>query len=147
MRLRVAISGLLLLAVPSLARAQTRQDYGAFKTLSNSGLRLAGDHWKLTGDVELETKDLKIFADEAELFLQEDRALLTGNVVMTQGVNRIAADRAEFNIKTRLGTFHNASGIVNLKPPVQRARPGVTAPPHGAGQETDVYFFGETVGK
>ena len=89
----------------------------------------------------------RIFAEEVEVFLDEDRAVATGNVTFTQGANRISADRADFNIKTRLGTFYNATGIANVQPPRQRPRPGVVVPPPVAGQENDVYFFGETIEK
>ena len=46
--------------------------------------------------------------------------------------------------KTRLGTFYNAYGIATVQPPRQSAEPGGVAPPPMAGQETVVYFFGET---
>ena len=69
-----------------------------------------------------------------------------GNVVLTQANSRIAADSAEFNIRTRLGTFYRASGIANVQPPRQTPQPGIVVPTQ-AGQETDIYFFGETVEK
>jgi LPS-assembly protein len=114
--------------------------------VSDSRIRSGENHWRLVGGVELATKDTKIYADEAEVFLDEDRALATGNVVVTQGSNRVAADRADFNVKTRLGTFYHATGIANLQPPKPTSRPGVAAPPV-SNQPTDVYFFGETVEK
>ena len=103
---------------------------------------------KLVGAVELEQKDTKLYADELEYFGDQDRAIATGNVVFTQGNNRIAADRADFNTKTRLGTFYNASGIANVQPTRGRSlSPGAFAPPTPANQDTDVYFFGEVVEK
>src|SRR4029453_1483295 len=55
------------------------------------------------------------------------------------------ADRADFNAKTRLGTFFNARGFATLGPP-----PGA-APPRGAPaaepSDPDVQFFGETLEK
>src|SRR4029077_3900955 len=77
----------------------------------------------------------------------EDRAIATGNVVFTQGTNRITAERADFNTSTRLGTFYNAWGMATVQPPKQTARPGAVAPPTMPGQETVVYFFGETIEK
>ena len=139
------LCGIALLAGASPARAQALPGYES--TFANSRVKIGESHWKLIGGVELEQKDTKIFADEAELFLDENRAVLTGNVVFTQGVNRIAADRADFNTATRLGTFYNARGIATVKPPRQRVTPGGIAPPPVTGQDNDVYFFGETVEK
>ena len=68
-------------------------------------------------------------------------------MVLAQGNNRISAERAEFNTKTGLGTFYNASGIANVQPPRQPPRPGTIAPPTLPGQETIVYFFGDKVEK
>ena len=134
---------LLICAVP--VHAQPLPGYQ--NTLAYSRVKVGENHWKLIGGVELEQTDTKIFADEVELFLDENRAIATGNVVFTQGANRIAADRADFNTATRLGTFYNARGIATVKPPRQRVTPGGVAPPPVAGQDNDVYFFGETVEK
>jgi LPS-assembly protein len=108
--------------------------------------RLSEDHLRCTGRVEFEQQGLKLYADEVEIFVDEHRVLATGNVVFTQGNNRIAGDRAELDTETRLGTFFNASGIANIQPPRPRATTGLVAPAL-AGQDTDVYFFGETVEK
>src|SRR6185436_13630727 len=106
------------------------------------------DRLQLTGQVELEQGDGKLYADEVELFTKEDRAVATGNVVLTQGNNRIAADRAEFNTKTRLGTFYHASGMAVAQPPRQQPAPGAFVPPGLAAQkQVEVYFFGERVEK
>jgi LPS-assembly protein len=108
--------------------------------------RLGEHHGFLTGAVELEQGDTKLYADEVEVFENEDRVIARGNVVLSQGNNRIAADRADFNTKTRLGTFYRASGIATIQPPRQAPQPGIVVP-QIAGQDTDVYFFGETVEK
>jgi LPS-assembly protein len=109
--------------------------------------RLSEKQGLLVGSVELERGDTTIYADQVEYFEDEDRALATGNVVFTQGANRIAADRAEFNTRTGLGTFYNASGISNVQPPrVSMAQPGIAVPTQ-SGQDTDVYFFGEVIEK
>lgn len=141
----LSICALACVLVASAARAQT---LSGFDSVSFSRERVSENHWKLTGAVELEQKDTKLYADEVEIFTDQDRAVATGNVVFTQGSNRIAADRADFNTKTRLGTFYNASGIANVQPP-QRS-PGIggfAPPPPVAGQDTDVYFFGDVVEK
>lgn len=126
------------------AGAQTLNNYNISATTQE---RISENHWKLSGNVELEQKDTKLYADEVEWFTDENRAVATGNVVFTQGANRIAADRAEFNTQTRLGTFYSASGIANVQPPRQRSSGiGGFSPPISS-QQTDVYFFGDVVEK
>jgi LPS-assembly protein len=101
----------------------------------------------LTGAVELEQGDTKLYADQVEVFEGEDRVIARGNVVLVQGNNRIAADHAEFNTKTHFGTFYRAQGIASVQPPRQAPQPGGIVVPQMTGQETDIYFFGETVEK
>jgi LPS-assembly protein len=107
-------------------------------------------HLLLVGDVSLKREDgsSELYADQIEFFQEEDRALATGNVVLVQGGNRIAADRAEFNTKTSLGTFFHASGIASLQPN-RRATPvaGIAVPQVTGSQDTDIYFFGDVVEK
>jgi LPS-assembly protein len=105
------------------------------------------NYWHFVGEVELESGDTKIYADDVEAWVNEDRVVASGNVLFVQGNNRVSADRAEFNIKTRLGTFYNASGIANIQPARQTPQPGAVVAPQRAGQDTDVYFFGEEVEK
>jgi LPS-assembly protein len=109
----------------------------------------SGDkHVRRIGHVEITLANgTSIYADSAELFGDQDRAIFTGNVVFSQGDNRISSDRADFNTKTNLGTFYNASGIATVKPPKQQVRPGAIAPAPVSNQPTDVYFFGDTVEK
>ncbi|MGE3511602.1 MAG: LPS-assembly protein LptD, partial [Vicinamibacterales bacterium] len=128
------------------ASTATAQSLSGYNSVSDSRERLSENHWKLTGGVELEQKDTKLYADEVEIFTDQDRAVATGNVVFTQGNNRIAAERAEFNTRTRLGTFYGASGIANVQPPVRATGAAMFAPPVSS-QQTDVYFFGDVVEK
>ena len=67
-------------------------------------------------------------------------------MLLIQGNNRIAADKADFNTKTRLGTFYNATGIANIQPPRRSSSPGAFAPPLNT-TDTDVYFFGDVIEK
>ena len=91
--------------------------------------------------------DTKLYADDVWFYVDENRAVATGNVVFRQGNNQISADRADFDTKTRLGTFYNASGFATAQPPRRAPAPGGVAPPPLIGQDTIVYFFGETVEK
>jgi LPS-assembly protein len=105
------------------------------------------NHWHFIGQVELTSGDSQIFADDIEAWLNENRVVASGNVLFVQGNNRIAADRAVFNSKTRLGTFYHAFGIANIQPPRQTAAAGGVVAPQLSGQDTDVYFFGDEVEK
>lgn len=108
--------------------------------------QLGENHGLLTGAVEIEQGDTKLYAEQVQI-LDEEHIVATGNVVLTQGNNRIAADRSEFNTRTKLGTFYNASGIASVQPQRQAAPVAGIVVPQLAGQETDVYFFGEKVEK
>jgi LPS-assembly protein len=109
--------------------------------------RLTENHFTFTGSVDLKLDgDTRLAADRVELFRDEDRAVATGNVVFSQGKNQLAADRAEFNTRTKLGTFYEASGIASVQPP-RRPMGGGLAPPPLTTSETEVYFFGEVVEK
>jgi LPS-assembly protein len=104
------------------------------------------DHHFL-GRVEFERGDTKIFADEAWYDADTNHFIASGNVVFSQGTNRISADRADFDTRTSLGTFYGAYGSASVKPPQQQMRPGAIAPPPTGSQETEVYFFGDTIEK
>ena len=69
----------------------------------------------LVKDVQIDCNDIQLFADQAELFTDIDRIRATGNVVFVSRDSRIAAERMEFNTKTKTGTFYIASGIANLE--------------------------------
>lgn len=99
------------------------------------------------GDVEMTLDDTTLFADEVWYFSEEKRAVASGNVLYIQGNNRISADRAEMNTETRLGTFHQAWGFAAIQPQRQAAPVGGYVAPQLTGEDTDVYFFGETVEK
>ncbi len=101
--------------------------------------RLGDNHWKLIGAVEVEKDNLTFFADEVDIYTDTDLLTAQGNVVFTDGVNRIAADRMDFNTETELGTFYNAAGSVAITNRVDLSMFGT--------QEPDAYFYGEQVEK
>ena len=114
-------------------------------TISDARELVNNKDWHFIGRVELRRPpDTTIFADDLRVSTDNNRAIATGNVVLSQGNNRIAAERAEFDTATSLGTFYNAYGNANVQPP-RNTRPG--APPIASGQETDVYFYGDAVEK
>jgi LPS-assembly protein len=112
--------------------------------------RVGRDYLKLVGQAEIDCGDMKFYADESiELFTDIKRVIAVGNVVFTQGGNRISGDRTDFNYGTRTGVFYNASGISTRGDPSLREPPDPAvledAPPQP--RETEVYFYGETVEK
>jgi LPS-assembly protein len=132
--LPAALAALLLLAAP--ARAQQ----AGFDSSRQWKIEQIGkNHWKLTGAVEAQRDDMRFFADEVESWTDENRVVATGNVVFLQGQSRIAADRADFNTETKLGTFFNATGSAQMTSEPKRD--------HLGGQEADVYFYGDEIEK
>jgi LPS-assembly protein len=82
---------------------------------------------------------VKFFADCIEHSKEDHRIIARGNVVFTNPEGRIAAEVVEFDIDTRLGTFHQASGLMSLGAKADRRQFG--------NQDPDVYFWGETIEK
>ena len=91
-----------------------------------------------------------IYADDAELFEDEDRAIATGNVRLLAGRRTASRPSAPTSTpKTRLGTFYNACGHRDRQAAeAQPARPGARRAAAGQpARTTIVYFFGDTVEK
>lgn len=137
--------------------------------------KVGKDYLKLTGQAEVDCGDMKFFADQyIEIFSDVKRVVAVGNVLFVQGDKRIAADRADFNYGTKLGTFFHSAGVAQLGNRSEvddRDRPGANALEvnqlgmyQGTGepteadrerdrkdrfgtQEPDVYFYGETIEK
>jgi LPS-assembly protein len=101
--------------------------------------RVGPNHWKLTGDVEIEKDDVRLFADEMEVFTDTNTLTARGNVVFSTATHRVSADSVEFNYQTKLGTFHNASGSAEMGEPAAQSKFGAL--------QTDVYFYGVTLEK
>src|SRR5262245_47316360 len=147
--LRRAVYACAVLLLASSAQAQPpAQTPVADSTKSDSreGTNEQKD-WHFIGSVEFVQKDTTIYADDAWYYSEGTKFVAKGNVVFSQADNRISAERIEFNTETRLGTFYNAYGISTVKPPRQQMRAGAVAPPPMAGQDTVVYFFGESIEK
>jgi LPS-assembly protein len=100
------------------------------------------DNSKFYGTIEYPARiicdDMQFFADYAETFKTKDLITAQGHVVYVSGGNRIAADRMEFNTKTRTGTFYNARGTAMLGD-----RGESTDRSMFGGKEPDAYFWGE----
>jgi len=149
MRLLSVLALLIASLLAPLPVDAQQVDLAGFDRLTAYTYEKLGDkHYLFKGSVELEKGDSSIYADSVEYFEDEERVVAVGNVVVTQGANRIAADKADFNTRTQLGTFYQASGIATVRQGRQ-ATPssGGIAVPQMLGQDNDVYYFGETVEK
>ena len=131
----------LLMATPHFAAAQLTDIPGFDKVLAQIQQSLDGNRIVFTEAVEMTQGDMRFYADHVEYFVDTNRMLATGNVLLIESDHQIAADRADFNAKTRLGTFYNARGYATLGPP-----PG-GAPKDASTSDPDVQFFGETLEK
>ena len=85
-------------------------------------------------EVRIDCDEMQFSADYIEVFKKQDMVNARGNVVYVSGGTRIAADRAEFNTRTRTGTFYNAAGTMSLGGRADRSMFGT--------QEPDAYFRG-----
>ena len=90
-------------------------------------------------DVRIDCDELQFSADYVEVYRKKDLLSARGHVVFVSGGNRIAADRAEFNTRTRTGTFYNAAGILSLGDRADRSMFGT--------QEPDAFFRGDELHK
>jgi LPS-assembly protein len=138
---RVALIAVaLLIATPRFAAAQLTDIPGFDKVLAQLQRSLDGDCIELDQAVEMTQGDMRFYADVVKYCVDTKRMLATGNVLLIETDHQIAADRADFNAETRLGTFYNARGFATIG-----------APPGGdtksAASDPDVQFFGETLEK
>ncbi|MDP1570125.1 MAG: putative LPS assembly protein LptD [Vicinamibacterales bacterium] len=98
---------------------------------------VTADHWRLTGEVEIECGGQKFFANQVDVYTTENLLTADGNVVFQTADARISATRVEFNLADRTGVFHEASGIASLGERADRSMFGTLEP--------DIYFYGDTI--
>ena len=128
----------VLVATPRLASAQQTDIPGFDSALSQLFERI-GDRVLFREAVELTQGNMKFYADLVEYHVDTNRMIATGNVLLIEPDHQIAADRADFNPKTRLGTFYNARGFAKLGTPKDMVTSGPIDP--------DVQFYGDTLEK
>jgi lipopolysaccharide assembly outer membrane protein LptD (OstA) len=152
--MRIIPSGTFVVALVVLASTATAQPaqpaVGPPTTHALRTVQIAANELALVGSAEVIRGDTSLYADEIDFFRDENRAVATGNVLLTQGANRIAADSADFDIKANVGIFYHAYGIATIQPPKRpaaAAAPGTFVAPTLTGQENDVYFFGDVIEK
>ncbi len=131
-----------LSAAPALAQMQDLSSCKRYQAAASRTDQLE-DISRLYGSpeqaVRLDCDEMQFFADYVEIFRKKDVLIARGNIVFVSEGNRIAADRAEFNTKTRTGTFYNARGTARLGDRADRSMFGT--------QEPDAYFWGAEVRK
>ena len=133
-------AALMLLAMPQSAVAQLADIPGFDKVIAQIQQSLDGNRIVFREAVEMTQGDMRFYADHVEYYVDTNRMVASGNVLLIESDHQIAADRADFNAKTRLGTFYNARGFATLGPP-----PGGAA--ESGASEPDVQFYGETLEK
>src|SRR5260370_32785473 len=131
---------LAAMALPARAQSAPNGCTPKWQVQSQDAQNVSSTHTLLVKNVEVDCNEVQLFADEVEVFSDADRLRATGNVVFVSATNRIAADRLDFNTRTKTGTFYTASGIANLE------NRGVDRSFFGT-QEPDAYFWGETIEK
>jgi LPS-assembly protein len=146
--IRLTLVTALALAWPGVVRSAAAQQMGNCKSSTQWTMeQVTKDHIKLTGQVEIQCGDQSFAADQIDLHQDTHALIAVGNVVFTDGGNRIAADRLEYNTETKTGTFFNAAGTATLQSQEKR-RPGQPQQKSMFGtQEPDVYFYGDKISK
>ena len=89
--------------------------------------------------VELDCKDMQFMANFVEIFRDKNLVIAQGAVVFDVPGTHISADRMEFDLKTRTGTFYNAWGTASMGGRVDQSMFGT--------QEPDAFFSGEEIHK
>jgi lipopolysaccharide export system protein LptA len=95
---------LTLLAAAAVA-SPVRIDELAIKA-ANTEFDGAGHVYKVSGDVKMEVRDLKVNCKEAHIFLtpndeRVERILFTGSVVATRGRSQFHGDKVTYHVATK----------------------------------------------
>src|SRR5262245_18436705 len=121
---RCALGAIIaLLATPGFVAAQVTDVPGFDKVLAQVQERLTDNRYVLREALQMSQGDMKFYAALVEYFGDTNRLVATGNVLVIETNHQIAADRADFNARTRLGTFYNARGFATLGGPPD-SKPG-----------------------
>ena len=67
--------------------------------------------WCAQGDVQLHYQDISLRCDEVEINLQTMHLHAEGNVILDQGQTRIACDRMDFDLRSKLGTMYKVDAF------------------------------------
>ncbi len=139
--LRAVFLTLLFVSLPAVAAAQdVPASCTGYEHLAGEIEQVTSGHVRFRVGVEITCDTHKFFADQVEVFNDEDRLVATGNVLFTTPDTRISASRLEYNLKTKTGVFYDATGQ-------SRVKPQVGAKSMFGTQEADMHFRGEKLEK
>lgn len=71
------------------------------------------EYMLLERDVRVEYQDIKVAADKVTVNLKTHDVVAEGHVVIDQGPTRVTAEQAIFNLKSKTGTFFNATAVMD----------------------------------
>lgn len=141
MLFRASLALVTLMALPATAAAQDiPASCKGWERIAVHTEQITSGHFRLREKVEITCDTYKFFADEVDLYDDEDRLVATGNVLFTTPDTRISASRLDFNLETKTGTFYDAYGTSKVSPQVGARSIFGT-------QEADMHFRGATLEK
>jgi lipopolysaccharide assembly outer membrane protein LptD (OstA) len=142
-RALVALLFIIVAAPGAGAQAPAAAPAGADVRLGSAARqeRIGLHHIRYSGAVEIDlvSQGIRFSADVADYYDDEHRLVAVGNVVFITPSSRISADKADFDTRSRTGTFFNAFGSASVNDQVDRSFFGT--------QEPDAFFYGETIEK
>ncbi|MCK5379242.1 MAG: LPS-assembly protein LptD, partial [Acidobacteria bacterium] len=93
-----------------LAAAQAAAQMGAIAVRAKGTQEFEGDVWRASEDVVITYQDIRIQCQSVELNRVTGDIKAEGDVILDRGPQRFTADRLLYNLKTKSGTFLNATG-------------------------------------
>ncbi len=114
MRWRILVAAaLLVLALAGTAGAADEPPEGTVTLRADRQEWVDRTRWIGTGNVQILYQDVKITCDEITLNTETMDLVARGNVIMDQGPRRFTADELTYNLRTKTGSFTNATGQVD----------------------------------
>jgi len=107
---RVTLIVLALLGLSAIAFAADDEERVVLHAETQLG---TADGWRGEGDVQIVYQDIDIRCDEADWNRATGEVVARGNVILDRGPSRFTADEARFNIRTKTGTFFNATAFID----------------------------------
>ncbi len=93
-----------------LAAAQAAAQMGAIAVRAKGSQAMEGNVWHATEDVVITYQDIRIQCQSVELNKETGDIKAEGGVILDRGPQRFTADSLLYNLKTKNGTFTNATG-------------------------------------
>ncbi len=109
---RASIALMLALLMGALASAAETRKEGAVTLHADRQEWVQGSMVRYEGNVEILYQDVKITCDVLELDTESMELVARGHVVLDQGPRRLVASEAQYNLRSKTGTFHDAKGAM-----------------------------------